>query len=400
MKIMLIGMGGGDCSSLTLDAALNLKRADRIIGARRLLESIPEQYGAERVDEIYAKKIVEVIKEEPEKKTAVVYSGDTGFYSGAMSIVPLLEEEGIPYEIVPGISSVQLMSARLGRSWENWNLVSAHGREIDPVREVMRGKETFFLTGGALTPDVLCQRLVDAGLGDLNVVAGENLSYDDEQVLRGTAAEFAKKTFRPLTAMVVEPAPKSRFFCAWISDRDFIRGDVPMTKEDVRSAILGKLKLRSDETVWDVGAGTGSVSVEMALSAREGKVYSIEVNPEAVDLIRANRRKFGAWNIVPVPGSAPETFADLPAPDAVFIGGTKGNMKEVVRGILAKNPNARIVASAIVTETLSEAIDEMQARGLCVDVTQISSAGSRRIGNKHMMTANNPIFLIEGESHV
>ena len=327
---------------------------------------------------------------------AVVYSGDAGFYSGARGLLPLLREKDIPAEVLPGISSVQMLSARLGRPWQDWELVSAHGTECDVVSAVTRGKPAFFLTGGALGPGEICARLRSAGLGGLPVTVGENLSCPGERIVSGTAEELAGQSFASLSVLLAEAAPRAPQRCPGFPDGAFLRGEVPMTKQEVRAAALAKLAVRPEDVLWDVGAGTGSVSVEMALAAWRGNVFAVECGGEACGLIRANREKFCAWNLRIVEGRAPEALAALPPPDAVFIGGTKGGMEEILSSVLEKNAKARICISAIALETLSAALAALERRGIAARVTQIAVSRSRPAGKLHLLTANNPIFLITG----
>jgi precorrin-6Y C5,15-methyltransferase (decarboxylating) len=165
----------------------------------------------------------------------------------------------------------------------------------------------------------------------------------------------------------------------------------------VRAAILGHLQIRRTDTVWDVGAGTGSVSVEMAMKASEGKVFAVERGEEGCALIQKNKEKFGVWNLTVVPGTAPEALAELPAPDRVFVGGSSGNLAEIIRAALDKNPQARICVSAIVLETMQEAIEVLTDEGMAVNIVQVAVNTARKVGNKHMMMAGNPIYIITGQ---
>ena len=165
-----------------------------------------------------------------------------------------------------------------------------------------------------------------------------------------------------------------------------------MTKQEVRAAALAKLAVRTTDILWDVGAGTGSVSVELALASPRGQVYAVECAPDACALIRKNREKFSAFNLSLTEGRAPEALAPLPAPDAVFIGGTKGSLEAVVDAVLCKNPHARICISAIALETLSSAVAALTAQ-----VTQIAVSRTKPAGRLHLLMANNPVFLITGE---
>ena len=400
MRVTLIGIGCGNEGTMTVEAVKTLKNADLMIGAERLLDGVSTEYAAKRKVAVNGKEIFKLIVNEDMENICVLYSGDSGFYSGTRRLVPLLEEAGIDFDVIPGVSSVQYFAAKIQRPWHDWNLFSAHGVGLNAVNAVMEGKPAFFLTGGALGPAELCGQLTDAGLGHIEVIVGENLSYEAERIFRGTASEAAQMKFEKLSVMLAESCetsgrlPERR--TPGIPDDKFIRGGVPMTKQDVRAVIMGKLAVREDDVLWDVGAGTGSVSVEMALSAVRGKVFAVECGQEGCRLIEENRKALGAWNIYGVHGMAPEALNELPAPDAVFIGGTKGRMKEIVAAIHGKNPTARICISAIALETLTAATEALALCGYDVDVTQISVSNTRKAGSLHMLMANNPIFLITG----
>ena len=340
--------------------------------------------------------ILETLAQNPGQDAAVLYSGDTGFYSGASGLLTPLRALGIPARVYPGVSSIQLLSAALGRPWQDWRLVSAHGCACDPVAECMMNRSVFFLTGGTETPASLCQKLTDAGMGEAHGVVGENLGTEAEAIRYGSAAELAGQSFAPLSVLLVENFDLPQLRAPGFPDESFIRSEVPMTKQEVRAAALAKLAVMPTDTLWDVGAGTGSVSVELALAAPKGRVYAVECEPDACELIRKNRAKFHACNLILIEGRAPDVLADLPAPDAVFIGGTKGGMEAVLDEVLGKNPNARICISAIALETLGAAIAALTARGLTAEVTQIAVSRTKPAGRLHLLMANNPIFLITG----
>lgn len=398
MQVTLAALGGGTPETMTAGCTAALEQAGCVIGARRLLEQLPRGCTENRIAAINPEAILdEILRQNTD--CAVVYSGDTGFYSGARGLLPLLEKAGIPARVLPGVSSVQLLSARLGRPWQDWNLVSAHGTECGVLAAVSAGRPAFFLTGGVLGPAEICRRLTEAGLGTLPVVIGERLSYPDEAVTAGTARELAAGTYAPLSVLLAEAAPREKRRCPGFPDNAFLRGDVPMTKQEVRAAALAKLAAEPADTLWDVGAGTGSVSVELALAAPQGRVYAVECEAAACALIRENKERFSAWNLQLVEGRAPQALRDLPAPDAVFIGGTKGSMEEIVELALSKNRSARVCISAIAVETLSAAVAALTGRGLEVQVTQIAVSRTRPAGGLHLLMANNPTFLIAGNCH-
>ena len=400
--IYLIGTGCG-AGSLTKDAEEAVRGAVSLIGAKRLLGMFPDE--KKKTAATRPEDILDAIKASEEENGSgdicILFSGDSGFYSGTRRLLPLLESYEM--QILPGISSLQLFAARCGRTWQDWNLCSAHGTDCDAVKEVCKGNPVFFLTGGKLGPAQLCQQLAEAGLPALPVVIGQDLGTDEEKIVSGSAGEFIDTEFAVLSVMLAEPAPRPYRRVPGLPDDAFERTErVPMTKQFVRAAILAELAPGKDDICWDVGAGSGSVAIEMALQA--GAVYSVERNPEALELAGRNRAALGAWNLRLKEGSAPEVLRDLPAPDIVFIGGSSGSLGEILGLVRNKNEKARICISAVTLETLSDAVRILEELGYETEVVQIGVTQSRKIGGSregkkpglHMMSAQNPVWLIAG----
>ena len=397
MNVTLIGMGSGQPENLTLQGLAALRQADLILGARRLLAVLPAGCTENRAAAYRPDEVAELLQTSGAENAVLVYSGDTGFYSGASSMMEKLEALGVRARVLPGLSSIQLLAAALGRPWQGWNLVSAHGRTCDPVAECMQGRPTFFLTGGSEDPATLCAQLAAEGFGDVQGVVGQCLGTPEEKLFRGSVKELAAGRFNSLSVLLVEAVEGLPRRAPGLPDEAFERGDVPMTKQEVRAAVLAKLAVRPEDILWDVGAGTGSVSVELALAAPRGRVYAVECRPEGCALIKANREKFRTRNLVLVEGLAPAALSDLPAPDAVSIGGSKGSLAAIVDAALDKNPDARICVSAIALETLSAAVAALTAKGRTVQVSQIAVSRAKAVGGLHLMMAQNPIYLITGE---
>ena len=397
MNVTLIGMGSGQPENLTLQGLAALRQADLILGARRLLAVLPAGCTENRAAAYRPDEVAELLQTSGAENAVLVYSGDTGFYSGASSMMEKLEALGVRARVLPGLSSIQLLAAALGRPWQGWNLVSAHGRTCDPVAECMQGRPTFFLTGGSEDPATLCAQLAAEGFGDVQGVVGQCLGTPEEKLFRGSVKELAAGRFNSLSVLLVEATEVLPRRAPGLPDEAFERGDVPMTKQEVRAAVLAKLAVRPEDILWDVGAGTGSVSVELALAAPRGRVYAVECRPEGCALIKANREKFRTRNLVLVEGLAPAALSDLPAPDAVFIGGSKGSLAAIVDAALDKNPDARICVSAIALESLSAAVAALTAKGRNVQVSQIAVSRAKAVGGLHLMMAQNPIYLITGE---
>lgn len=393
-EITLVGIGCGSRDYLTEAGKEAIGSADILIGAARMLEAADSD--AMKISAIRTEDILSVIENNADKDICVIYSGDTGFYSGATGLADELRRREKNFRIIPGISSIQMMSAKLGVPWQDWNLVSAHGRDCNILGRIMEGKDTFFLTGGAVVPKDVCRLLADAGLGQTKVFVGERLSYADERITEGSADALKNTEFDKLAVMLVKAVPVPEKQAAGIDDDQFIRGSVPMTKQDVRASVLARMNISPGETVWDVGAGTGSVSVEMALAARGGNVYAVECVPEGCELISANREKFRTWNLTVVEGKAPDALKGLPVPDAVFIGGTRGNLDAILDVIFEANPKARICITAIALESLANSLSELTSRGMNVKVAQIAASRSRKLASYNMLAAENPIFIITG----
>ena len=182
-----------------------------------------------------------------------------------------------------------------------------------------------------------------------------------------------------------------------VRDEMLTRAKVPMTKEEVRWVSVSRLAVQPRDTVWDVGAGTGAVTLELARKASDGLVYAVERKPEAVALLHENRAKLGGYNVHIVEGAAPDALEALPAPDCVFVGGSGGAMRRILEIAKQKNPAVRVVVNAIALETLHETQAALSALGFAdVEITQLSAARGKLVGPYTMMTANNPVFILSG----
>ena len=394
MKVYLIGVGMGGPATMTLQALEAVRACPVLVGARRLLEGWEAEHDC--VPLIAAADIAEYIGKAPLGPVGVLLSGDTGFYSGAKKLWPLLGEHEVV--TIPGLSSLTYFCARLQTTWQDVKLVSAHGRDCDLAGEIARNPRTFALTGGAVKAADVCRALAERGLGDVKVSVGERLGYPDERIVTAPAAELAGEDFDSLAVLLAEnPRPAAP---PWrgpgLPDAAFLRGDVPMTKEEVRALALSRLRLEENHIVWDVGAGTGSVSVECALACPRGRVFAVEKKPEALALIGENKARFGVDNLEVVAGTAPEALEGLPAPDRVFLGGTSGNMEEILDAVFRKNPAARVVCTAVTLETVGEAARHF-AKLEGADMAQVSVTRTRPAGPYHLMDAQNPVWLFSGE---
>lgn len=391
--VTIVGIGPGSREAMTLEVRRAMEDADCLIGAKRMLEAglRPNQTV---FDAVSPAKIAEYINNHPEfHQFTVAMSGDVGFFSGTKKLLPLLS--GCEVRALPGLSSLVYLCARLGTSYEDVRPVSLHGRDHDIVPDIRKYRRVFTLVGGENGMGLLCKQLAEAGLGGVKVSVGENLSYPQERISVGTAAELAEKEFSSLSVALIENDAADPVVTHGLPDEAFQRTEsVPMTKSEVRSVCLSKLALTEHAICWDVGAGSGSVAIEMALQANSGQVFAIERKDTAVELLRENTRRFGLENLSVVPGLAPEACEDLPAPTHVFIGGSAGNMRQILEEILGKNPNARIVATAVTLESIGELTQCIKDIPFTyTEVVSMSVARDRKAGPYHLMMGQNPIFI-------
>jgi len=390
-KVYIVGIGPGGHELLTSAARAALEECDAVIGA----SSVAEMTGTMKpvFREFLPAGILRAIEENPSLRTfAVVMRGDTGFYSGAKRLAEQLS--GFDVTVIPGISSVSLMAARLAVSWDDAALISMHGRDRNIAVLAGRNRKMFVLCGGENTPGAVCAHLMSFGFGDLDAAVGEKLSYPDEKLTRGKVSELAGMEFDPLSVLYLENGKASERTMTGIPDGEFVRSDVPMTKAEIRAVSLSKLQLDSGSVVWDVGSGSGSVSVECALAAYDGKVWAVEKEEDAAELTEKNAAAFGADNIEVVRGTAPEALKDLPSPTHVFIGGSSGGLEEIIAECLRKNPRARIVVNTVTLETQAEVLGCAKKFGFDVfEAVSVNISRSRKLGRYSMMNAQNPVFV-------
>ena len=391
-QITLLGIGMGSRDTLTIEGEKALEKAELLIGARRIADSVKMPHHTV-IYEYDSEKILKCIEENSQYEHIVIaLSGDVGFYSGAKKLLHNLGEDT---RVICGISSVVYFMAKAGLSWDDAKIVSAHGRNCNLVSLICHSKKVFSILGTKDGISSLAGRLVSYGMGDVLLYVGENLSYENEKIFVKPAKELVSYEGDALCVICAYNENASELMSTHgIKDECFIRGKAPMTKEEVRTVSLMKLGLSEDSVCYDVGAGTGSVAVEMALRAHQGKVYAIEKKEDALALILENKKKFAADNLEIVGGCAPEAMEELPVPTHAFIGGSSGNLKEIIRLLLNKNPEVKIVINCITLETVGEAMEairefDFQER----DIVQMSVSRSKEVGRYHMMMGENPIYI-------
>lgn len=393
--VTLVGIGMGNPSGMTIEAAEAIEEADLLVGAKRMLEAAGDTKKPFYTD-YDAYRIADYIAAHPEYvQVAVLLSGDIGFYSGAKRLYDALDGQGCEIRSLCGISSVVYFCGRLRLTWEDVCLKSAHGRYDNLVHAVKTSRKTFTLLSAAGSVADLCRELQEYGLSRVQVHIGERLGYAEEKITSGTPAELETGSYDGLCVALIENREAFSSARACIDDGEFLRGKAPMTKSEIRSLSVAKLQLAGNSVVYDVGAGTGSVSIEAALQAPEGIVYAVERNGEACRLIEENKRRFGTPNIKVIHGLAPEALEELPTPTHAFIGGSAGNLYTIIQRLLDKNPHIRLVINAVTVETAGEAVQCLKSLPLIEEeMISVSVAKAKKLGNYHLMAGQNPVYIV------
>lgn len=439
-EVGLVGMGPGREGLLTGEALSFILSADLLVGADRMLSeacAIRRRHGLDGdggprcISACLASEIADRLKADHIfRRAALLYSGDISRYSGAKKIPPLLPPSMRVLHF-SGISSIGYFLGRLGAAEEDTAVVSIHGRKANLLPLIRSRESVLTLIGEEDDVSRIAGSLAEAGLGDVRITVGTDLSYTDgnepspvleagqseaddragesgepeqaegapfrrERILTGRPENFiGRKVGRLSLVHFRNPHPVPAPAGFGLPDDAFIRARVPMTKKEIRTLSLSHLRLSEKDVVYDIGAGTGSVSVEAALHVPKGTVYAVERGAEAVRLIRANREKFGLENLEVVEGTAPEAMAGLPPADAAFIGGSGGGLKEIVSLVLAGNPEARIVINSVTSETDAE-LEEV--RRLFPQKTfeklEVMVVRERAAGRYHLKTPDSPITIV------
>lgn len=397
-RIYLVGIGMGSPDGFTVRAKALIEKSGLLCGAKRMVEAARKAADCGNADTFLSGRAEEISGYLRAHKDfvcpVVLLSGDVGFYSGASKLLSLLE--GFDVELVPGVSSLMYFCAKLKIAWEDLFYTSCHGRSANLIYRIVHERYTFALLSGEEDLYELADKLEYYGLEHIVLNIGERLSYEDERIYRLKPKEVRSYSFDKLVVVMAEnPAAAGERSYMEIADEAFIRGDVPMTKCEVRTVSLAKLGLTKDAVVYDIGAGTGSVSVQAALCVPDGKVYAVEKNGEAVSLIEANKKKFAADNLEIVKGTAPEALGELPKPTHVFIGGSAGRIGEILDNVFGENPKVTVVITAISPETVSQVLTYFEGREEEVgEIVQISVARAKKAGSHHLFMGQNPVTVM------
>lgn len=398
-KIAVIGIGDDGVAGLPQAYLDRIRQAELLIGGERQLHFFADS-GAEKVVlKSGLSELTERLRSET-RNAVVLASGDPLFYGIGGYLAGKLPGR---VEVYPQVSSLQLAFARIGESWQDAVVVSAHGRSIQGLAQRIDGaKKVALLTDEHNTPGAIARYLLNYGMTEYDAFVGENLGGPAERTgwfgLQ-ELADTAQTHFSPLNFVVLrmrKDAEPPRWALG-IEDGEFAQRKPDkglITKKEVRVLSLAALQLKRNSVVWDVGTCTGSVAIEAAKICRQGAVYAIEKNEGDLDNFHENARKFRT-DITALHGKAPQGLEQFPDPDAVFIGGSGGELRELLSVCCARlKPEGRIVLNAVTIENLSAAAQAFAAEGFVTDITLTQVSRSKPILDMTRFESLNPVYII------
>ncbi|WP_342618551.1 precorrin-6y C5,15-methyltransferase (decarboxylating) subunit CbiE [Rhodoferax sp. GW822-FHT02A01] len=417
-KCRILGVLDDGAASLGAQARQHLWHADLVIGAERTLKLLAKEIAphAEQRDLTGAlSQVPEWIRaaQADGRRVAVLATGDPLCHGIAAYLASRLCIEAI--EVFPNVSTLQLACARLGLPWQEMRFASVHSKDAGEwqagaapdhglyalLRDIRQHDRLAVLTSPFNTPDRIARMLVTEQLdGEWEMAVAERLCQPEERVVSGvTIAAAAQLQFADPNVVLLwrtrQRAPQVLFGLpdASFEQRHPEKGLI--TKNEVRAVSLARMQLRADSVVWDIGAGSGSVGLEAARLCRNGHVYAIEKNEDDAAIVQRNRLAMGISNHSLVHGKAPQGLQDWADPDAVFVGGSGGELAELIALILQRlKPQGWLVMNFVTLENLAAAVEALKANGATWDVLQLQAARSKPILHMHRMAAENPVWIV------
>jgi precorrin-6Y C5,15-methyltransferase (decarboxylating) len=403
-KVHIVGIGDDGVEGMTAQARRLVEAADVLVGPESCATLVPTAIRDRLVAAANLEELVERIEAAGAKRVVVLASGDPLFYGTARYVCSKLGKDR--FEVVPHVSSMQLAFARVKESWEDAFLANLSGQSIERVVDRVRSSETVGLfTSDQWPAPAVARALLDEGIDYFQAYVCENLGSPDERVTQGSLADIAKDSFATPNVMILVRKARVADKPGQVGTRLFGNPDECflqsrpkrglLTPAEVRSLALAELQLRPTSEVWDVGAGSGSVGLEAARIARDGRVHAIEMDPDDQALIRENAARFGVMNLNPVLGRAPEAWASLPDPDAIYVGGSGRDVAMLVEQAWTRlKCGGRLVTACNSIENLAAMHSLLRSRSLDAAYWMVNIARGIEQLDRIRFEAINPTFLI------
>lgn len=405
-KLVILGIGDDGMAGLTDPARRILADADLILGGNTTLSILEDLPGRKLVLEPEMAAALRQVKEALSARRPVLVSGgDPLFYGVARYLCDRLGKES--FEVIPHVSSMQLAFARVKESWDDAYLTNLAGRPVESLVDRIRTAEKVGLfSSEELPPSRVAKELLDRGIDYFRAFVCENLGLPDERVTQAELADLVGLEFNALNVMILirkpnrpDRASRATGHRLFGNPDDAFAQTLPrrglITQAEVRAIALSQLDIRTTSTVWDIGAGSGSVAIEAAQLAHLGMVYAIEPEPGDIALIQANAESFGVPNVRAILGRAPEILDGLPDPDAIFVGGT-GRQADQVLGAAYRRLSAggSLAINVATIEGLSSAYQTLKSLAGRVRVWNVTLARGIEQMERLRFEAVSPTFLL------
>ncbi|MRR58724.1 MAG: precorrin-6y C5,15-methyltransferase (decarboxylating) subunit CbiE [Deltaproteobacteria bacterium] len=394
-KIYLVGAGIEGWEGFGSKALEAINAAELLIGHQRLLDIFPDFKGEKQT--ISDLSIMLDLIKTTEKKVVVLSSGDPNFFGVARFLFRNLPKDRI--EIFPNVTSVQYAFARIKEPWDDTIFLSVHGRGLKgAIDRIIAADKAAVLTDEVNSPAAIARELIDRGAEGYEVYLCEDLGLPTEKFTRTDVRGLVDLQASPLNILILIKAWEpnlENYPLLGISDDEFTTARKLITKQEIRAVTLAKLQIQNDLVLWDIGAGSGAVSIEAGNLMPNGKVYALERNPQYLTFIRENLKKFSAKNVMLVEAYAPEGIDELPNPDRVFIGGSGGMLDDIIDAVDKRlKPDGVIVLNAVTLDTLTKAVEFLEDHGYTVEVTCVNVSKTVSLTEYKMFEAHNPVYII------
>ena len=398
-KIYVIGAGVEGQEGFSQRSLELIGKADLLIGGERQLALFPEFSGETLTIGSNLGEVVEKLQQ-ASGTVVVLASGDPLFFGIGRTL--LRNFSAAELEFIPNVTSVQNAFAKIREPWDDAVFVSAHGRGLQgAVDRIVANDKAAVLTDEANNPRAIAEEMVRRGRDGYSAWLCENLGGDDERILETDIKGLLEVDAAPLNVLILikkyETSAQRYVPTLGIPDEEFATVKKLITKEEVRVVTLAKLKLRHDMTLWDIGAGSGSVSIEADHLLPNGRIFAVERNEQCREFIKENLNKFNARNVALVEGVAPDCLEELPDPDRVFIGGSGGNLWDILQAVDGRLADGgRIVLNAVTLDTLTAANEFLDNAGYSIEVVAVNIARTRPLTDYKMFEAYNPVYIVTG----
>jgi precorrin-6B C5,15-methyltransferase / cobalt-precorrin-6B C5,C15-methyltransferase len=398
--VTIIGTGVA-ADDLTHRQQSIIAAADILVGGKRLLAPHAHLACQQVTIDRNLKELGDFLEQRMVDHAIVVLtSGDPLFFGIGAFLVRRLGADRV--RILPNVSAVAAAFARLGEPWQDARVISLHGRSHTGqlLRHLAVGDTVAVYTDPAHDPTWLAALLEKNGFDEVTLTVLEQLGTPDEKITRVTVAEARKLTFSDLNLVILKPDPKRQTrppLFPGMPDDWFAHEKGLITKAEIRAVSLSRLRLFDRAVLWDLGAGSGSISIEAGQFITRGTIYAVEQHPARIAHIRQNRARFGIGNLTVVDARLPEGLAELPDPDRVFIGGGGEALGEIVDAAAGRlSPHGIIVINTVLIDNLATARRSLEASGFEVDMVQIQVSRGKPMPYSQRFEAANPVWIISG----